>query len=325
MPTKKGGGGRPGGSAEPPLPDRRLMEQQMSAITRLLAEREFASIEDANAYLREALVAGTVPTPAPATPLEKAQEVIYQAFAARGKRRLDLARRALTISPDVADAYVLLAEAAPTPEEARRLYEQGVQAGERALGPEAFAEEVGHFWGIVETRPYMRARQGLAEVVWHLGERQTAITHLQDMLRLNPGDNQGVRYTLASWLLTVGDDAALEHLLARYPDDAGAHWAYTRALLMFRCQGPSAAADRALRQALRANPYVPAYLLGVKPFPAQPPDHYGIGDDNEAVIYLAEAAEGWLETPAVPEWLAAALKRLGPSSSSPKPRRPRRT
>jgi len=325
MPTRKSGGGRRSGATEPSLPDRRLMEQQMSAITRLLAEREFGSIEEANAYLREALVQGILPTPAPTTPLEEAQEVISQALEASGKRRLDLARKALTISPDVADAYVLMAEAATTPEEARRLYEQGVQSGERALGPGALTEDAGHFWGIVETRPYMRARQGLAEVLWHLGERSAAIAHLQDMLRLNPGDNQGLRYTLASWLLTVGDDTALEQLLAGYPDEAGARWAYTRALLTFRRQGSGIAADRALQQALQANPHVPAYLLGAKPFPAQPPDHYGLGDDNEAVVYLAEAAEGWLETPEAPEWLAAALTHLRPSSSPPKPRRPRRT
>jgi len=325
MPTRKEGRRRASAPTEPALPDRRLMEQQMAAITRLLAERDFASIEEANAYLREALVEGHLPTPAPATPLEEAQEVLYQALEAQGKRRLDLARTALTISPDCADAYVLLAEAATTPQEARRLYAQGVQAGERALGPEAFKEDAGHFWGIVETRPYMRARQGLAEVLWHLGERQAASAHLQEMLRLNPGDNQGLRYILAGWLLAVEDDAALEQLLAAYPDEAGAHWAYTRALLTFRRQGSGAAADQALRHALRANPHVPAYLLGAKPFPAQPPDHYGLGDDNEAVIYLAEAAEGWLETPEAPEWLAAALKRLRPSSSPPQPRRPRRT
>ncbi len=145
------------------------------------------------------------------------------------------------------------------------------------------------------------------------------------MLRLNPGDNQGVRYTLARWLLTVGDDAALERLLAAYPDEAGAHWAYTRALQTFHHHGAGAMANQALRQALRANPHVPAYLLGAKPFPTQPPDHYGIGDDNEAVIYLAEAAEGWLETPGAPEWLAATLKRAGSSSSAPTSGRPRRT
>ncbi len=176
----------------------------MVAITRLLAEREFASIEEANAYLQEALVEGTLPTPAPTTPVEEAQEVIYQALEATGKRRLDLARKALTLSPDCADAYGLLAEAATTPQEAR---------------------------------PYMRARQGLAEVLWHLGERQAAIDHLQEMLRLNPGDNQGLRYILAGWLLAVGDDAALERLLAAYPAEASAQWAYTRALHAFRRQG----------------------------------------------------------------------------------------
>jgi len=87
MPTRKGGQRRASGPTEPSLPDRRLMEQQMSAITRLLAERDFASIEEANAYLREALVEGHLPTPAPATPLEEAQEVIYQALAVCRRER----------------------------------------------------------------------------------------------------------------------------------------------------------------------------------------------------------------------------------------------
>jgi hypothetical protein len=30
-----------------------------------------------------------------------------------------------------------------------------VAAGERSLGPKAFEEDAGHFWGILETRPYM--------------------------------------------------------------------------------------------------------------------------------------------------------------------------
>jgi len=64
----------------------------------------------------------------------------------------------------------------------------------------------------------MRARHGLAEVLWHLGERQAAIAHLQDMLRLNPGDNQGVRYTLAGWLLAEGWDEELARLLKEYDE-----------------------------------------------------------------------------------------------------------
>jgi hypothetical protein len=184
-----------------------------------------------------------------------------------------------------------------------------------------FAEEVGHFWGIMETRPYMRARHGLAEVLWHMDERQTAIAHLKDLLRLNPGDNQGIRYILAGRLLAVGDDAALEHLLAAYPDEAGALWAYTRALHAFRRHGAGPQADRALRRAFAANAYVPPYLLGARPFPKQLPSYYGIGDENEAVVYLVESVEGWLETPGALEWLSAVLHRTKPSST----KQPRRT
>jgi hypothetical protein len=146
------------------------------------------------------------------------------------------------------------------------------------------------------------------------------------MLRLNPGDNQGLRYLLAGWLLAVGDDAALERLLAEYPDEESAQWAYTRTLAAFRRHGAGPEADQALLQALQANPHVPLYLLGAKPFPSQPPAYYGIGDENEAVVYLAEAAEGWLETPGAPEWLATSLQRLAsPSASRRRSRRPHRS
>jgi tetratricopeptide (TPR) repeat protein len=306
------------------MPDRRLMEQQMAAIGRLLEGHEFASAEEANAYLQDVLSKGGLPPAAPTTPLEEAQELIYQALETTGKRRLDLARRALDISPDCADAYVLLAEETEDPHEARRLYEQGVQAGERALGPEVFEQGAGHFWGILETRPYMRARQGLAAVLWHLGERQAAIAHLQDMLRLNPNDNQGVRYTLANWLLAVGDDAALEQLLAQYPDEGSAQWAYTKALHTFRRLGAGKQADRALQEALEVNPHVPAYLLGVKKLPRQRPAYVGMGDEAEAVWYVTEAAEPWVETPGALEWLAALLTRIAAPSPPTKPGRARR-
>ena len=79
-------------------------------------------------------------------------------------------------------------------EEARDHYARGVEAGELALGPQAFKEYAGHFWGFLETRPYMRARAGLAGALLKLGDVDGAIDHFRDMLRLNPNDNQGIRY-----------------------------------------------------------------------------------------------------------------------------------
>src|SRR5262249_20822749 len=124
-----------------------------------------------------------------------AQELMYEAFEAQGASRAVLAREALAISPDCADAYLLLAEeTTSTLEESRELLEHGVAAGERALGPEPFEQDVGYFWGLLETRPYMRARAALARTLWALGRREEAVVHQRELLRLNPNDNLGVRY-----------------------------------------------------------------------------------------------------------------------------------
>jgi hypothetical protein len=93
------------------------------------------------------------------TPLSRAQDVMYEAFKLRDPaERVERARKALEICPDCADAYVLLAENATNNKEALDLFAKGVAAGERALGEEAFRDNVGHFWGELDTRPYMSAR-----------------------------------------------------------------------------------------------------------------------------------------------------------------------
>jgi tetratricopeptide (TPR) repeat protein len=308
---RRGRAATPKPNATPSPSDfRRANEKMLQNIGKLLQQREFGSIQEANTYLQELLGAGGIPDPEPASAHDRAQELMYDAWEARGSRRVKLARQALEISPDCADAYVLLAEeTARSPQAARTLYEQGVLAGERALGPQMFKEDVGHFWGMIETRPYMRAREGLAHVLWALGERRQAIEHLIDMLRLNPGDNQGVRYTLANWLLSEGDDQGLDKLLDQYKDDAMASWAYSRALLRFRRKGASVQANAALKKAIQTNRFVPTYLLGRKRIPRHMPDYVGFGDENEAIDYTAGAIESWAKTPGALDWLAASLAK----------------
>ncbi|MEZ4712414.1 MAG: hypothetical protein R3A44_34815 [Caldilineaceae bacterium] len=244
------------------------------------------------------------------SPLERAQELMYQAWEeSNPARRVKLAQQALEISPDCADAYVLLAEEeADTVEEALHYYEQGVAAGERALGPETFEEGTGHFWGLLETRPYMRAREGLAEVLWRLGRTKEAITHFQEMLVLNPNDNQGVRYMLLNLYLDTGRDAEARALQKGYEEDGMAEWLYTRALLAFRKDGAGRQSDKLLRAALKMNPHVPPYLTARKRLPPAPPPYIGIGDENEAVSYAARYLQAWRRTKGAVEWLKKLAK-----------------
>lgn len=297
-----------GGNASRDLPpvDPKAAEKSMAQLGRILKDREFDSIEEANAFLEGMTESGDIPSLPPSTPLERAQDIMYEAWDSQGDQRVALARQALEISEDCADAYVLLAEeAAETFEEIRDLYERGVRAGERALGPEAFEEDAGHFWGILETRPYMRARAGLAAILWLQGERRKAIEHYWDMLRLNPNDNQGVRDILINYLLEAGDDTGARELLGRYEDDASGCWAYSRALLAFRKGGAGGEADTYLDEAVECNRHVPLFLVGKKRMPKHPPQYIGFGDENEAVAYAMDAIMAWTKTEGAIDWVRA--------------------
>ena len=315
--SKKKSGKRPGKTPRkqgdegqgvvPPL-DPRSFEKEMASLVRGIDAQDLESVEDLESYLEKALEGGQIPGLAPKTPLDQAQDLIYAAWDARGDLRVTLAYRALGISKDCADAYVLLAEeTAKSLKEAKVLYEEGVKAGERALGAEVFENDVGYFWGTLSTRPYMRALRGLADCLWLLGERKEAIAHYVEMLRLNPGDNQGIRYNLALHLLEEGENGELGKLLARYEDDIAADLKYARVLYMFRQEGADSA-RASLREALETNPFVPNYLLGWKKLPKRMPDYIGFGDEREAVSYAAVAQEVWEKTTGALAWLAREVR-----------------
>jgi tetratricopeptide (TPR) repeat protein len=235
--------------------------------------------------------------------LDAAQEIMLDAWeTSNPRRRLALAKQALEISPLCADAYLMLGEQAKTTEEAIALYRKGVEAGEQALGPAAFAEYAGDFWGLIETRPYMRVRHMLAVALWDTGEREEPLAHWQDLLRLNPTDNQGARYLLLDALLEQGRDEDAGALLRRYNQDPSAAWAWSHALLSFRRKGDCADSRYALAEAIEVNRHVPPYLSGKKSMPRKLPDYMGWGDPDEAVAYVHGAARAWAATEGAVKW-----------------------
>jgi tetratricopeptide (TPR) repeat protein len=239
--------------------------------------------------------------------LDLAQEKAFEAMEARRPdKRIALAREALALSPLCADAYLVLARETADANEALELYRRAVAAGAEALGEIDFQDDAGSFWGLIQTRPYMRARQALALALWRLGHRDEAVAHYYEMLRLNPGDNQGIRYLLIDALLELGRDVDADALLERYEEDDSAHWAWSAALLAFRRTGDSVPANKALARAVEANRHVAASLLGAKPLPPTLPGFIGMGDESEAVAYAHCAAGAWEAAPEAKGWLAGA-------------------
>jgi tetratricopeptide (TPR) repeat protein len=290
------------------LLDRRAMERVLVEAERFAATAEFTSEAEASLAMQRRFSGPIDDIRSTAvTPLEKAQDMVYRAFEARGRRRIQLARKALALSPDCADAYGILAEESSDLEQARRLYAEGVAAGERAIGPAVFAEQAGHFWGLVSTRPYMRVRFGLAQCLEALGRRDEAIEHYRELLRLNPGDNQGVRDSLLPALMLAGRDDEAGGLLAQFAEEPAALWRYGRALWIFRREGDGRAARHCLQEALRTNRHVPAFLTGDKTWPGREPASYALGSREEAVVCLTQLGEAWRATPGADRWLRASV------------------
>ena len=293
---------------DPQVGDTETESMSDPALAREASMAGRAAMEAMMAQLQRGLLASG-PGPDHDDPLDQAQDLMYEAWDTPTKRdRIALAKRALDLSGLCADAWSLLAnEAAKTVIEQRGYLEKAVAAGEAAvrdaLGLDAFEEEEGHFWGILETRPYMRARAALAECLWDMGERQEAVAHWRDMLRLCPGDNLGLRHILGPKLLAQNDFQAVRDLLDAYEEPDFAEWGYTDALLKFKRGGATSGAAKALKAAIRNNPHVPAYLLGAKLLPKSLPPHYGLGSKEEAVLYVINALETWTSTKGALAWL----------------------
>jgi tetratricopeptide (TPR) repeat protein len=216
---------------------------------------------------------------------------------------------ALAICPLCADAYSVLAAEADTHARARELFSLGIEAAELALGPENMARYRGRFWFYLDSRPYLRARFGLATRLVALGDDVGAIAHFKAMLDLNPGDNQGVRYRLLAALLRRNDDDGVASLLETIDEEGSLAWVYTRALMAFRKYGGDRPEVAELGQrALAANPHVPVLLVSSLPL-SRPHLHSAMGGPEDAADFVLHYGGAWRATPGAVAWIAQ-LARL---------------
>jgi hypothetical protein len=76
-----------------------------------------------------------------------------------------------------------------------------------------------------------------------------------------------------------------------------------------------------LKDALKQNPHVPAYLRGQERIPNRLPDTISPGDETEAIDYAVGHLNDWRRTPGAVEWLTP---HAVPSPKRKTARRPRK-
>lgn len=233
-----------------------------------------------------------------------AQDLFYGAMELRRPEAvLRRCIKAVQINPNAPDPLSSLAEfVGGSSKEQIAVYRKIVAAGERDLGKQAFKKLEGDFWGFIETRPYMRARHKLAMVLTAAGQLEDAAREYQEMLRLNPNDNQGVRYSLLGLYLQLGWLQPARKLWQQYAEEYSAFWAWGRVLLEVLSKD-ELAATQVLEQARKVNAYAEAYLGGWKPLPKDLPPYYAPGDETEGIVCAVEIGAAWKAHPGAMHWL----------------------
>jgi len=272
---------------------RLTMEKTMRDVQKAIEEQDFDSEEEMHQFIDKLLSNQDFLSSTPASPRDIAQDKLYEAQQTNGPKRKKLVKEALKIYPNSPDAYRLMAQEAKSVNEQYQLYHQAVIAGEKDLGKAFFRENKGHFWLMTETRPYMRAKAEFAGFQYHLGDKSSAITNFEELLELNPNDNQGIRYQLLPTYLEEGQYEKAEELLHQYDGEMTANFLFNDVLLHYFRDGLTHKTKSLLKQATKQNPYVKDYLTGKKRVPKREYNYIGVGDETEAIVYVQEHNHLW--------------------------------
>ena len=119
--------------------------------------------------------------------------------ASSKKKSLEYLHKALELEPENVDAQLQLnlTEAEDAPEARLTALEDLIKKAAKPLEEEGcFERGTGAFWGIMETRPYMRVRREYLGSLIECGMMQLAIEECRQLLELCEGDNLGIRYLL---------------------------------------------------------------------------------------------------------------------------------
>ncbi len=114
------------------------------------------------------------------------------------KKKLEYVKKALELEPDNLDAAVLHAElTAKHPDELLTALPALIEKGTGQMKAGGyFQENMGDFWSVLETRPYMRLRYFYMETLAWNNMMKKARAEGEELLKLCANDNLGVRYAL---------------------------------------------------------------------------------------------------------------------------------
>ena len=224
----------------------------------------------------------------------------------------ELYRQLIDEYPEFIDVYhhlALLLSDTNRYEEAFAIWKEVVRLGMDCL-PAAF--EMGYDqlpWLDIENRPFLRAYHGLGLEYLERGEVEIALGFFNNLLAMNPNDNQGARALVIECQFDEGRPDEVLAVCDRYADDGMEQVLYGRALAMFQL-GRLAEAEETLRSAIGWLPLVAKELVKSEHHPPEEmrKGYIIYGGADQAYMYWLDQGEYWENTPGALELVRRCLK-----------------
>jgi tetratricopeptide (TPR) repeat protein len=159
-------------------------------------------------------------------------------------------------------------------------------------------------WGFEENRPFLRLYHSFGLQLMEKGKTEEALNVFENMLVLNPNDNQGVRALLVGCHFALKQPYEVLSVCRQFPDDAMEHLLYGRALALFQ-GGEVKETEEALDFAIKSFPLIAKELLKAKHRkPKGTAERYvTLGSSGQAFLYWQEHGQYWIETPGAIEFV----------------------
>lgn len=146
--------------------------------------------------------------------IDKDHEVMYRFYEIAEKnisnaKMLKEMQKLISEDPNFLDPYLVVADILSSQNQNKKAAAILHEAYERALM--IIVDEMGRWpkelpWGFLENRHIMRAINQQALFYWEIGKIDEALDIFRKLLRVNPQDNQGVRYNILAIKMGLGID-----------------------------------------------------------------------------------------------------------------------
>ncbi len=224
------------------------------------------------------------------TILDEAYELLEKAENTKSKAQaIKYAKEAYETCPDCFDAILFQVHLEDNPLKRWKLLDEGLEFEKDRLEDEGYFEKdnVGHFYGIFETRPYIRGLYAKADYLILDGKIKQARDVCKEILRLNENDNTGARYLLMAIYAYFEEENDMLKLYKKYPEE-NLEMLFPLFILYYK-QGNDKKAKEYLDRINKANPHFIKFFKGtMKENTDIPYRHYAKGDSSEVIMYFRE-------------------------------------